>query len=190
MDTEKSNKGSHPTDQDPPSGRGSHPAGAGTAAGAIAMGAAGAVVGSGVGPIGAGVGAITGAAVGALAGHTAIEQFGPVTRSDLGRTIDYKVVDRNNEKIGTVTAVWRNQNGQPSYIAISTGWLSHGKTHVVPVRHLMVNDQHQKLRVPYLAEKVKSAPTFESEHYITAESELQIHDYFGAEESGPSPSRG
>jgi len=175
---EKKNK-TDKANRDPITGEpGAHPVG--TAAGATAMGAAGAVVGSAAGPIGTGVGAAAGAVVGGLAGSAASEHFDPTTPSDLGRYIDYKVVDLNNDKIGTVDAVWEDQTGQPSYLAIRTGWLGLGKAHVVPAHSAQVNEERRKIKLPYSAELVKAAPTFESADDITSESEIRIRDYFGA----------
>jgi uncharacterized protein (TIGR02271 family) len=175
---EKKNK-SDKANRDPITGEpGAHPVG--TAAGAAAMGAAGAAVGSAAGPIGTGVGAAAGAVVGGLAGSAAGEHFDPTRPSDLGRYIDYKVVDLNNEKIGTVDAIWEDQAGQPSYLAIRTGWLGLGKAHVVPAHSAEVNEERRKIKLPYSAELVKAAPTFESADDITADSETQIRDYFSA----------
>ncbi|MEO6004610.1 MAG: YsnF/AvaK domain-containing protein [Opitutus sp.] len=177
MDT---NKKTNQANRDPITGEpGSHPIG--TAAGATALGAegAGAAAGAAAGPIGVGVGAAAGAVIGGLAGHAASEQFNPTAASDLGRYIDYKAVDQNNDKIGTVDAVWEDHTGQPSYLAIRTGWLGLGKAHVIPASRAEVHEESRKIRLPYAAELVKSAPTFDSADDITLDSERQIREYFG-----------
>lgn len=174
---EKKNK-TDKTNRDPITGEPrSHVAG--TAAGAAAMGAAGAVAGSAAGPIGTGVGAATGAIVGGLAGHAASEEYNPTTASELSRFIDYKVVDQTNDKIGTVDAVWEDHAGQPSYLAVRTGWLGLGKAHVIPAHAAQVNEHRRTIKVPYSAEMVKAAPTFDSVDDITTESETRIREYFG-----------
>jgi uncharacterized protein (TIGR02271 family) len=172
------NYNSDDANRDPITGEpGAHPVG--TAAGATAGGAAGAAAGSIGGPIGMGVGAATGAVVGGLAGSAAGEQFNPTSPGDLGRYIDYKVVDVNNEKIGNVDAVWEDHSGQPSYLAIRTGWLGLGKAHVVPAHQAQVNERSRRIKLPYTEELVKAAPTFDSADEITQDAEIRIREYFG-----------
>ena len=174
---ENKNK-SNQANRDPITGEpGSHPVG--TAAGAAALGTAGAAAGAAAGPIGVGVGAAAGAVIGGLTGKAASEQFNPTSAGDLGRYIDYKVVDLNNDKIGTVDAVWEDHTGQPSYLAIRTGWLGLGKAHVVPAHQAQVNEESRKIRLPYTSDMVKAAPTFESADDITEESEMSIRRHFG-----------
>jgi uncharacterized protein (TIGR02271 family) len=151
----------------------------GTAAGATALGAAGAAAGAAAGPVGVGVGAAAGAVIGGLTGKAASEQFNPTEAGDLGRYIDYKVVDLNDDKIGTVDAVWEDHTGQPSYLAIRTGWLGLGKSHVVPAHQAQVSEASRKIRLPYTSDMVKAAPTFDSADDITEDSELTIRRHFG-----------
>lgn len=155
----------------------SHPVG--TGAGALGGGAAGAAAGSMAGPVGTGVGAAVGAIAGGLAGKTAGEHFNPTETGDLGRFIDYTVVDHEGDKIGTVDAVWEDHTGQPSYLAIRTGWLGLGKAHVVPAHSAEVTEISRKIRLPYSAEQVKSAPSFDSQADINADSEYTISSHFG-----------
>ena len=81
---------------------GAHPVG--TGAGALAGGAAGAAVGSAAGPVGTGVGAVAGAIAGGLGGKAAGEKFNP-TATDLNRYLDYTIVDRDGEKVGSLDAI-------------------------------------------------------------------------------------
>jgi hypothetical protein len=156
---------------------GSHPIGTGT--GAIAGGVAGAGIGAAGGPIGSAVGAATGAIVGGLGGHAAAEKFNPTKAGDLERFLDYTVVDRTGNKVGTVDSVWEDHTGQPYYVAVRTGWLHMGKAHIVPAQGAEVNEQSRKIRLPYDAELMKNAPTFDCQSDITKESEATIHQYFG-----------
>lgn len=162
---------------------GSHPIGtglgaaAGGGAGMAAGGAAGAAVGGAAGPIGAAAGAAVGAVAGGLGGHAVAEHFDP-TGSDLYRYLDYTVVDRNNEKVGTVDAVWEDQLGQPAYVGVKTGWLGLGKAHVVPAHRAEVSDATRKIRLPYSAEAIKNAPSFESQADVDDAAETRIGDYY------------
>src|SRR5688572_11794958 len=132
------NKSDNPN-RDPISGEpGSHPVG--TGAGALAGGATGAGIGAAAGPVGSAVGAAAGAVAGGLAGKAAGESFNPTRSGDLGRYIDYTVLERNGDKIGTVDAVWEDATGQPFYLAVRTGWLGLGKAHVIPAESAEVNE--------------------------------------------------
>ena len=161
----------------------SHPVG--TAAGAAGGGATGAAIGAAAGPVGMGVGAAAGAVAGGLAGKAAGEHFNPTEGGDLGRFIDYTVIDRSNDKIGTVDAVWEDHTGEPTYLAIRTGWLGIGKAHVVPAEGAEVNERERKIRLPYTADLVKSAPSFDSQDEINTESEFTISSHFGLRRSRP-----
>ena len=175
MDT---NKSSSTTNRDPTTGEpGSHPVG--TTAGAAAGGTAGAAIGAVGGSVGVGVGASSGAVIDGLTGHAAGEQFNSTTASDLGSYIDYKVVDMANEKIGTVDAVWQDHTGQPSYLAIRSGWLGLGKAHVVPAHRAQVDERNRQIRLPFSEEMVKAAPTFDRADEITEQAEGRIREYFG-----------
>jgi uncharacterized protein (TIGR02271 family) len=160
---------------------GSHPVGtgvgaaAGGAAGIGAAAAAGAAAGTAAGPIGTGIGAAAGAVVGGLAGKAAAEHVNP---SELDRYLDYTVVDRDNNKIGTIDAVWEDHTGQPAYVAIKTGWLGMGKTHVVPAQSLQVSDATRKIRLPYTVDHVKNAPSFERQSEIDEAAETRISTYY------------
>ena len=162
---------------------GSHPVGTGV--GAVAGGAAGMAAGAGIGaatgaaagPIGAGVGAAAGAVVGGMGGKAVAEHFNP-TVSDLQRYLDYTVVDQNDDKVGSVDAVWEDSSGQPAYIAVRTGWLGLGKAHVVPAHSAHVSDSTRKIRLPYTADAIKNAPSFESQADIDDTAETRIAEYY------------
>jgi uncharacterized protein (TIGR02271 family) len=156
---------------------GAHPVG--TGAGAAAGGVAGAAAGSVAGPVGTGVGAAAGAVIGGLGGKAAAEKFNP-TEGDLERYLDYTVLDRDGEKVGSVDAVWEDHTGQPTYVAVKTGWLGLGKAHVVPAYGAEVSDSTRKIRLPYTEEMIKNAPTFEQQAEIDEAAEGTIADYYRA----------
>jgi uncharacterized protein (TIGR02271 family) len=182
------NQNSQNPNRDPITGEpASHPVG--TAAGAASGGVAGAAVGMAGGPLGAGVGAAIGAVAGGLAGKAAGEHFNPTNAGELGRFIDFTVADINDEKVGTVDAVWEDHTGQPSYLAIRTGWLGFGKAHVIPAQRAEVSETTRKIRLPYLASQIKSAPSFDSQDDLTEESEYTISSHFGSPERPNAPKR-
>jgi len=180
MNTKKENQ-NQDANRDPITGEpGAHPVGTGT--GAVAGGAvAGAITGTLAGPIGTGIGAAAGAVVGGLAGKAVGEQFNPTEAGELERFMDYTVVDQNDDKIGTIDAVWEDHAGQPAYLAVRTGWLGFGKAHVVPAQNAEMNQERKRIRLPYTAEQVKKAPSFDSQCDITEESEFTIASHFGTQ---------
>jgi uncharacterized protein (TIGR02271 family) len=184
---EKRNKNKD-ANRDPISGEpGSHPVGtgvgavAGGAAGAAAGAATGAAVGTaGAGPIGTGIGAAVGAVVGGLAGHGAAEGLNPTNEPGEGRYIDYTVVDRSETKVGTVDSVWLDHNNQPAYLAIRTGWLGMGKTHVVPAQNAHVSERRRSIRLPYTIDQIRGAPDFDASAQLQSTDEDRIGNYYGA----------
>jgi uncharacterized protein (TIGR02271 family) len=174
-DTSDKNRKNRDLNRDPITGEpGSHPVG--TGAGAAIGGAAGAAAGSVAGPVGTGVGAVAGAVVGGLGGKAAGEKFDPT--GDLDRYIDYTVIDRDGDKVGSVDAVWEDRAGQPAYIAVKTGWLGLGKSHVVPAGGAEVSESTRKIRLPYTSDMIKNAPSFEQQADIDDAAEIRIGEYY------------
>ncbi len=167
----------------------SHPVGTGVGA-AAGGAAAGAATGTVAGPVGTGVGAAVGAVVGGLAGKATAEKFNPTEAGEMRRFLDYTVVDREDNKIGTIDAVWQDTSNQPAYVAVRTGWLGFGKAHVVPAQRAEVNEQRKTVRLPYLADEIKSAPSFDSQEDITEEAEYTISSHYGIGRDWNQPMRG
>jgi uncharacterized protein (TIGR02271 family) len=164
---------------------GAHPVGTGVgtavggAGGAAAGAAAGAAIGTaGAGPIGAGVGVVAGAIIGAALGHGAAEGLNPTNSPEEGKYIDYTVIGRDDHKIGTVDSVWLDSDGDPAYLALRTGWLGMGKTHVVPAQSANVSDRKREIRLPYTAEQIKNAPDFDSSVQLQPADENRIGSYY------------
>lgn len=164
---------------------GSHPVGtgvgavAGGATGAAAGAATGAAIGTaGAGPVGTGIGAAVGAVAGGLAGHGVAEGLNPTSTPGEGRYIDYTVVDQSDSKVGTIESVWLDDNNQPAYLAIRTGWLGMGKSHVVPAQNADVSERRQVIRLPYSTEQIKNAPHFDSLAQLQTADEDRIGSYY------------
>src|SRR5512133_113056 len=79
---------------------------------------------------------------------------------NLERVAGYDVYDKNEEHIGKVTALWTDHSGQPAFLGVRTFWLL-GKTHVVPAYGGRVHTQEARIRLPYLSEDVKGAPSYD-----------------------------
>src|SRR4051812_49659317 len=173
----KQNK-SNDENRDPITGEpGAHPVGTGV--GAAGAGAAGAAIGAAAGPAGSAVGAAAGAIIGGLGGKAAGEAMNPTDTADLGRFIDYAVVDRNGDKVGSVDAVWQDESGEPYYLAVRTGWLHMGKAHVVPAHNAQVDEAKRRIKLPFDAARIKEAPAFASEEELTTDAHQSIREYFG-----------
>jgi uncharacterized protein (TIGR02271 family) len=185
MNENKNKKGTD-ANRDPITGEpGSHPVGTGV--GAVAGGAAGAAAGAatgaalgtaGAGPIGTGIGAVAGALIGGAAGHGTAEGLNPTNSPSEGRYIDYAVMGRDGDKIGTVDSVWLDSDGDPAYLALRTGWLGMGKTHVIPAQRADVSERRREIRLPYTAEQIKSAPDFDASANLQTADEDRIGGYY------------
>lgn len=156
----------------------SHPIGTGVGA-AAGGAAAGAAAGTVAGPVGTGIGAAVGAVAGGLAGKAAAEKFNPTEAGELRRFIDYTVVDREGDKLGSIDAVWQDHTDQPAYFAVRTGWLGMGKAHVVPAQRAEVNETRKTVRVPFSKEEIKNAPSFDSQDDINEDTEFTISSHYG-----------
>lgn len=94
------------------------------------------------------------------------------------RLIDYDVQDQTNNKIGTVHNLWADENGQPTFLGVKTGWIF-GKNHVVPVHTATVNDRQRLVRLPFSEQKIKDAPVFDADCDLDDADEQRIYSYYG-----------
>jgi len=152
---------------------GAHPVGTGL--GSAGGAGAGAAIGALAGPIGAGVGAVIGGIAGGLAGKGAGEAANP---TDPESYIGCVVVDRDNDRIGTVESVWHDVDGLPAFLAIKTGWLGLGQAHLVPAEAAEWASTGRKIRLPYDDDVVKAAPAFASEDELDDAGEGRIYEYW------------
>lgn len=100
------------------------------------------------------------------------------TYADLKRYLDFTVVDPNDDKVGTIDAIWEDHTGQPAYLGVKTGWLGLGRTHVIPVHSADVSETTRKVRLPFSVDVVKNAPAFDEQSEIDDAGERQIEDYY------------
>lgn len=108
--------------------------------------------------------------------------------ADLERYLDFTVVDPDDNKVGSIDAIWEDHTGQPAYLGVKTGWLGLGRTHVIPVHSADVSETTRKVRLPFSVEVVKNAPTFDDQSEIDDAGERQIEDYY--REHGFNSSKG
>jgi uncharacterized protein (TIGR02271 family) len=99
------------------------------------------------------------------------------TQRNLAQYVDHDVIDQNGKKIGKLTTLWSDPEGEPVYLGVQTGWLF-GKTHVVPADNAQVNDASKTIRLPYSTEKIKDAPSYDAKAEIDPASEREIRSYY------------
>jgi len=96
---------------------------------------------------------------------------------NLERIAGFDVYDRNDEHIGSVSGIWTDRTGQPAYLGVKTLWLI-GRTHVVPAHHAQVNAQEERVRIPYLKEEVRNAPSFDPDAELDFDKEQEVWSYY------------
>ena len=100
--------------------------------------------------------------------------------SVIGRT----VVDERGDNIGTLDALWTDEEtGKVEFIGVKTGWIF-GKTHVVPARSVEIHDDQDHIRVPYEAQFVKDAPSYAANEELSDTQEREIYEYYGETAAG------
>lgn len=91
---------------------------------------------------------------------------------------EYTVYDQHYEKVGKVDDIFVDENDQPEYIGVKTGFLGMKST-LIPIELVRVNDRRKLLEIAADEEAIKNAPTFDDDGDITPEYEDQVHGYFG-----------
>ena len=100
------------------------------------------------------------------------------TQRNLEQYIEHDVVDQNGDKIGTLQCLWSDSSGEPAYLGVKTGWLL-GKTHVVPAERAEVNSKSRTIRLPYSAQQVKNAPSYDPSVELDSNIQSQLTSYYG-----------
>jgi len=95
-------------------------------------------------------------------------------------------VDIDGDKIGTVEAVYEDDDGSgPEWFAVSTGWFG-GHVSFVPVQG--ATSDGGQLRLPYSKELIKDAPHAEADGHLSPEEETRLYRHYGMEwTSGSAP---
>jgi len=110
--------------------------------------------------------------------------FDDLTDQTFHSVIGRKVVDTRGEDIGTLDALWTDEEtGKVEFIGVKTGWIF-GKTHVVPARGVEIRDDQDQVRVPYEAQFVKDAPSYPAHEELTDAQEREIYQYYGVTGAG------
>ena len=96
---------------------------------------------------------------------------------NLSRFIAHDVVDRNGNKVGTLECLWSDHTGQPAFVGVKTGWFL-GKTHVVPAHRVEVNEAARTIRLPYEADRIKQAPSYDPDTELSEDIEREVSSFY------------
>jgi hypothetical protein len=102
---------------------------------------------------------------------------------------DYTVYDQHYEKVGKVDDLFVDENDQPEYIGVKTGFLGMKST-LIPMELIRVNDRRKLIEVAADKDTIRSGPAFDDDEDITPEHESRIYGYYGLEHPGSGQERG
>ena len=106
------------------------------------------------------------------------------------RFADYEVYDRHGEKIGKVDDLFVNENDQPEYLGVMTGFFGLRST-LIPWEMVRIDEGQRIIEVSADKDHVKDAPNFSDDEEITPEFEREVYSHFGLQRAeGPSEERG
>ena len=104
-----------------------------------------------------------------------------VTHDNAQSLLDYQVVDKASNNIGTIHSLWADEeSGKLQFVGVKTGWLF-GQNHVVPVEKAEVDETNRSVRIPYESEFVKNAPSVDADASISDQEEAEIYRYYGVQ---------
>jgi stress response protein YsnF/sporulation protein YlmC with PRC-barrel domain len=91
--------------------------------------------------------------------------------------IDRTAIDRNGKKIGTIADIYVDDDtNEPEWFAITSGLFGR-KVSFAPIgRSEAVGDA---IELPYDADHIKDAPSFEADGQLSAEEEAQLYAHYG-----------
>jgi len=96
---------------------------------------------------------------------------------------DYTVYDQHYERIGRVDDLFVDENDQPEYIGVKTGFLGMKST-LIPMELARVNDRRKLIEVAADKHTVTEGPAFDDDEEITPDHEARIYGYYGLQHPG------
>lgn len=100
-----------------------------------------------------------------------------LSETNLDQILGYDVLDKNNEDVGNISALWADHTHQAAFIGVKTSWLL-GKTHVVPAYGATINHPRRHLRIAYSKDDVKNAPSYDPDAQLDYAHEQEILSYY------------
>jgi len=100
-----------------------------------------------------------------------------ITSGDVQNLMGAKVLDRDDDKIGSVEQVYLDDNdGHPSWVSVRTGFFGAAET-LVPLDAAQLASG--ELRVPYEKSFVKDAPHIDADQSLSRQEEDELYRYYG-----------
>ena len=94
-----------------------------------------------------------------------------------GRTM----VDRDGDKLGTIDAIYLDdETGQPEWATVTSGLFT-TKTAFVPLAQ--AQDVGDSVQVPYDKQQVKAAPSMEADGQLSQDEEAELYRHYGLDYS-------
>ena len=94
------------------------------------------------------------------------------------RFVGYTVYDVNYEKIGKVDDLFVDEDDNPEYVGVKTGFLGTNST-LIPVDLVRVNDRRGLVEIAADKDVVKDGPSFVDDEEITPEYEDRVREHYG-----------
>jgi uncharacterized protein (TIGR02271 family) len=101
----------------------------------------------------------------------------------------YEVYDRDGEKIGKVDDLFVDEDDQPEYIGVRTGFLG-TRSILVPMEAIRVDQRRRVVEVSQPKSRVKEGPTFNDDEEVTPEYEERVRKHYGLNDRRGSAHRG
>ena len=96
---------------------------------------------------------------------------------------DYTVYDQHYERVGRVDDLFVDENDQPEYIGVKTGFLGMKST-LIPMEIARVNDRRKLIEVAADRHTITEGPAFDDDEEITRDHEARIYGYYGLQHPG------
>jgi len=96
---------------------------------------------------------------------------------------DYTVYDQHYERVGRVDDLFVDENDQPEYIGVKTGFLGMKST-LIPMEIARVNDRRKLIEVAADRQTIAEGPAFDDDEEITRDHEARIYGYYGLQHPG------
>jgi hypothetical protein len=88
------------------------------------------------------------------------------------------VVDQNGQKIGTFEEIYLDEGtDEPAWAAVKAGTFGLRRSRVVPIA--AAHSEGNSIRVPFTKQQVKTAPTIDSEGWVSERDQAAILRHYG-----------
>jgi len=102
----------------------------------------------------------------------------------------YEVVDAQGTKLGSVQSLWVDgATREPEFLAVTTD-TGTGGTRIVPFAGAQPDHSDRRIRVPYQAEQIASAPHFDESASLSEQDEQRVYQHYGVRRTEASSPTG